>query len=95
MTSDCEQRVAEIIARETGLPIEAVGRRPFPASLIASLIALLIAAGETGLSIEAVGRRPFPASSLMRKRLFDAPDKDHLRELSIGTKKYVLAGAAD
>jgi glycerol-3-phosphate dehydrogenase len=29
---DCECRVAQIIARETGLPIEAVGRRPWPAT---------------------------------------------------------------
>lgn len=62
---NCEQRVAEIIARETGLPLEAIGRRPWP------------------------------ASSMMSKRLFDAADKDHLKELSIGSKHYVLAGAAD
>jgi glycerol-3-phosphate dehydrogenase len=30
----CEDRVAEIIARETGLPIEQVGRRPWPASSV-------------------------------------------------------------
>ena len=29
---NCECRVAEIIARETGLPAEAVGRRPWPAT---------------------------------------------------------------
>jgi glycerol-3-phosphate dehydrogenase len=29
---NCECRVADIIARETGLPVEAVGRRPWPAS---------------------------------------------------------------
>lgn len=29
---DCERRVAEIIARETGLDVEQVGRRPWPAS---------------------------------------------------------------
>lgn len=29
---DCECRVANIIARETSLPIEAVGRRPWPAT---------------------------------------------------------------
>ncbi len=29
---DCECRVASIIARETGLPVEAVGRRPWPAT---------------------------------------------------------------
>jgi glycerol-3-phosphate dehydrogenase len=29
---DCECRVARIIARETNLPIEAVGRRPWPAT---------------------------------------------------------------
>merc|ERR1712232_1230233 len=29
---DCETRVANIIARETGLPIAAVGRRPWPAT---------------------------------------------------------------
>jgi hypothetical protein len=27
---DCEHRVASIIARETGLPYELVGRRPWP-----------------------------------------------------------------
>jgi len=62
---NCEERVALIIARETGLPLEAVGRRPWP------------------------------GSSMMSKRLFDASDKERLRELSIGTKKYVLAGAAE
>jgi len=30
--SGCEDRVAAIIARETGCPIGEVGRRPFPAS---------------------------------------------------------------
>ena len=29
---DCECRVAQIIARETNLPIDAVGRRPWPAT---------------------------------------------------------------
>ena len=29
---NCEARVAAIIARETGLPIKLVGRRPWPAS---------------------------------------------------------------
>jgi len=29
---DCERRVAAIIARETGLPLAAVGRRPWPAT---------------------------------------------------------------
>jgi len=29
---DCESRVAAIIARETGLPLSAVGRRPWPAT---------------------------------------------------------------
>ena len=29
---DCERRVAAIIARETGLPVAAVGRRPWPAT---------------------------------------------------------------
>ena len=29
---DCEGRAAAIIARETGLPVEEVGRRPWPAS---------------------------------------------------------------
>lgn len=29
---DCERRVAAIIARETGLPLSAVGRRPWPAT---------------------------------------------------------------
>ena len=29
---DCESRVAQIIARETGLAYEQVGRRPWPAS---------------------------------------------------------------
>ncbi len=29
---NCECRVAEIIARETELPVEAVGRRPWPAT---------------------------------------------------------------
>lgn len=29
---DCERRVAEIVARELQLPVEAVGRRPWPAS---------------------------------------------------------------
>jgi glycerol-3-phosphate dehydrogenase len=29
---NCECRVADIIARETGLPAEAVGRRPWPAT---------------------------------------------------------------
>merc|ERR1712224_719770 len=29
---DCECRVAEIIARENNLPVEAVGRRPWPAT---------------------------------------------------------------
>jgi len=29
---DCECRVANIIARETGLPVNAVGRRPWPAT---------------------------------------------------------------
>lgn len=29
---NCEHRVASIIARETGLPLEAVGRRPWPAT---------------------------------------------------------------
>merc|ERR1719240_1986001 len=29
---DCETRVANIIARETGLPLSAVGRRPWPAT---------------------------------------------------------------
>lgn len=62
---NCEQRVAEIIARETGIPIEHIGRRPWP------------------------------ASSMMTRRLFDEKDKEHLRELSIGSKRYVLAGAAD
>jgi glycerol-3-phosphate dehydrogenase len=33
---NCECRVAEIIARETGLPIDAVGRRPWPATSILS-----------------------------------------------------------
>lgn len=31
---NCECRVAEIIARETGLPIDAVGRRPWPATSV-------------------------------------------------------------
>ena len=29
---DCEARVAEIIARELNIPVEAVGRRPWPAT---------------------------------------------------------------
>ena len=29
---NCECRVADIIARETGVPAEAVGRRPWPAT---------------------------------------------------------------
>lgn len=33
---NCECRVAEIISRETGLPIDAVGRRPWPATSILS-----------------------------------------------------------
>ena len=33
---DCETRVAEIIARETGLPVELVGRRPWPGSSMMS-----------------------------------------------------------
>jgi len=30
----CEDRVVQIIARETGLPIEEIGKRPWPASSI-------------------------------------------------------------
>jgi hypothetical protein len=30
----CEARVAEIIARETGTPLAAVGRRPWPATTL-------------------------------------------------------------
>ena len=29
---DCERRAAAIISRETGLPLEEVGKRPWPAS---------------------------------------------------------------
>mgnify|MGYP006078271867 CR=1 FL=1 len=32
----CEERVARIIARETGIPLELVGRRPWPASSLLS-----------------------------------------------------------
>lgn len=61
---DCETRVAEIIARETGL------------------------------SLDQVGRRPWPGSSMMKQRLFDDDDKDHLRKLADPTKSYELHGAA-
>jgi len=33
---NCEERVAQIIARETGLPMETIGRRPWPGSSMMS-----------------------------------------------------------